>query len=80
MGDRTLLCGTPDCISVRLQISPATVTLNILFDIKKLIFLTVLTKEFYFSKLYNKGGCYAVSKDFSISANTATVERLLLNF
>jgi hypothetical protein len=53
------LCGTPALIYLGMD-SPQN--------------LTVLAEKFNFSNLYTKPGSQVVSKDFSISKNTAAVD------
>jgi hypothetical protein len=51
------------------NISASTETLNFLCDRCELISFIKLTKNCDFGNLYNKPGCYVVSKAFSMSKN-----------
>lgn len=73
-------CDTPACISLGVDISPSTEVLNFLSECKELISLIMLSEKFYFSNIHKKRGCHDISKAFSISKNTAAVERLYLKF
>jgi hypothetical protein len=70
------LCDTPASISLGVDSSPSTETLNFLCDLYLISFIT-LTESCYFDNLYNKPGCHVVSKAFSVSKNTAAVDILL---
>ena len=73
IGDRTEPWGTPAFISLGVDVSPSTETLNFLLERNDLISLTVLTEKFNLSNLYSNQGCQVVSNAFSISKNTAAV-------
>jgi hypothetical protein len=78
VGDRTEPCGTPACISLAVDISPSTETLNFLCERKELMSFIKLIENANLDNLYSKPGCHVVSKAFSISKNTAAVDILLL--
>jgi hypothetical protein len=78
VGARTEPCGTPAFISLDVDISPSTQTLNFLFERNELISFIILADKFKFGNLYYKPGCQVVSKAFSISKNTAAIDILLL--
>jgi hypothetical protein len=67
-------CGTLACISLGVDISPSTETLNFLCERKELISFTRLIGNFGLGNLYSKPRCHVVSKAFSISKNTAAVD------
>jgi hypothetical protein len=74
----TKSCDTLACISLGVYISPSTETLNFLWERKELISLTRLIGNFNLDNVYSKPRCHVVSKEFSISKNTAAVDMLLL--
>jgi hypothetical protein len=61
---RTEPCSTPAFISLGVDISPSTQTLNFLFERNELISFIILAEKFKFDNLYNKPGCQVVSKVF----------------
>ena len=67
------LWGIPACICLGVNISPSTETLNFLSETKELISVTLLTEKFYLNAVKHQ-------RLFSISKNTAAVDRLLLKF
>jgi hypothetical protein len=73
-------CGTPACISLDVDTSPSTDTVNFLREIKELISLIRLIENFISDNLYSKLRCQVLSKSFSISKNTAAVYMSLLKF
>jgi hypothetical protein len=73
-------CGIPACISLGVDSSPSTKTLNILSDRYQLMNRIKFTGKCKFDSLYSKPGCHVVSKAFSVSKNTAAVDTLLLKF
>jgi len=77
IGERTEPWGTLSCISLGVDNSTSTETLNFLLERNDLISLIVLAERFHLINFYSKPGCQVVSKAFSISKNTAAVERLL---
>jgi hypothetical protein len=79
-GDRTEPWGTPTYISLGVNISPLTEIVNFHSHRKELICLIKFTEKFNLCNLYNKPGCHVISKNFSISKNTTTVDMLLLKF
>jgi len=78
VGARTKPCGTPASISLWVDISPSTETLNCLWDRYGLINFIKLNESCNFDNSYNKSGCHVLSKAFSIFKNTATMDILLL--
>jgi hypothetical protein len=80
MGDRKEPCSTPACISLGLDISPSTETLNFLWERKELISLIRLIENVNLDNLYSKPKCQVVANAFLISENTAAVDMLLLKF
>jgi hypothetical protein len=78
IGERTERCGTPACISLGVDNSPSTETLNFMLERNGLISLIVLAESINLINLYSKPGCQVVSEAFSICKNTAAIERLLL--
>jgi hypothetical protein len=54
IGDRKEPRGIPACISLGVDISPSTKTLNFLLDRKELISLTVLIEKFNLIYLYDE--------------------------
>jgi adenine-specific DNA methylase len=80
VGDRTEPCGTPAYISLGVDISPSTETLNFLFERKELLSLIIPAENSNFDHLYSRPRCQVVSKAFSIPKNTATVDMLSLKF
>jgi hypothetical protein len=74
VGDRTEPCGTPAYISLGVDISPSTETLNFLCERKEPKSLIKLVENTNLDMLYSKPWCHVVSKAFSMSKNTAAVE------
>jgi hypothetical protein len=70
--------GTPTCISLGVDISPATETVNFGSDRMELTNFSKYVENFSFCNLYNKTRCY-VSKPFLISKYTGIVEMLVWN-
>jgi hypothetical protein len=79
-GVNTEHCGTPACISLGVDNSPSTESLNVLLVRNEVISFVKFAGNCYFVILYSKPGCHVVSKAFSMSRNTATVHMLLLKF
>jgi hypothetical protein len=79
-GGQTEPCGTAACISLGANISPSTQTLNFPYKGKQFISLIMLVEKFNFDNLYSRAKCHLVSKAFSISKNTAVVDKLSLKF
>ena len=52
--DRTEPCHTPACISLDVDISPSTITLNYLFEKKGLMNLIIVIKNFNFDNRQSK--------------------------
>jgi hypothetical protein len=71
VGDRTEPCGTPAFISLGVDISPSAETQNFRCERNELISLIKLIENSNLDNLYIKPGCHVVSKDCSISKNTA---------
>jgi hypothetical protein len=67
VGDRTEPSGTPACISLAVNISPSTKTLNFRRERNELMSLIKLVGNSSSDNLYSKPGCHVVSKAFSIS-------------
>jgi hypothetical protein len=67
-------CGTPAFISLGVDISPSTETLNFLYERNELISLIKLVEKSNLDNLYIKPGCLVLSKAFSIYKNTAGVD------
>jgi hypothetical protein len=61
---RTEPCGTPACISLGVDISPSTETLNFPSERMELISLIKLVEKCNFDNLYSKPGYHVVSKVF----------------
>jgi hypothetical protein len=80
VGDRMEPCGTPACISLVVDISPLTKTLNFLREIKELINLIRLNENFNSDNLHSNPRRHFVSKRFSTSKNTAVINILFLKF
>jgi hypothetical protein len=78
VGERIELCGTPACISLAVDISPSTETLNLRCERKDPISLVKLFENSNFGNFYSKPECHVVSKTFSMSKNTVAVDILLL--
>jgi len=78
VGARMEPCGTSACISLGVESSPYTETLNFLLVRNELMSFIKFTEKCNFNNLYSKPGCHAVSKAFSIFKNTAAVDILLL--
>jgi hypothetical protein len=78
VGDKTEPCGTPACISLGVDISPSTKTLNLRCERKESISLIKLFEKSNLDNLYSKPECYMVSKAFSTSKNTVAVDILWL--
>jgi hypothetical protein len=78
VGDRTEPCGTPACISLGVDISPSTKTLNFLSERKELISWIKLVENSNFDIFYSNPECHEVSNVFSMSENTAAIHILLL--
>jgi hypothetical protein len=74
VGERTEPCGTPACITLGIDNSPSTETLNFLYERKELISLIKLVKSSNLDSLYSKPECHVVSKAFSVSKNTAALD------
>jgi hypothetical protein len=55
-------------------------TKNFPFENNELMNLMTLAEKFHLSSLYSKPGCHLVSKAFSVSNNTAAVNKLLMKF
>jgi hypothetical protein len=70
VGDRTEPCGTPACITLGVDISPSTETLNFICERKEPISLIKLVENSNLDNLYSKPECHVVSKAFSMSKNT----------
>jgi hypothetical protein len=64
-------------VSLGVDISPFSETLNFLCERNGLISLIRLVENSIIDNLYSKPGCYNVSKAFPISKNTAAVDILL---
>jgi hypothetical protein len=62
VGEGTEPCGTPTCITLGVDISPSTETLNFIFDRKELISLIKLIENSNLDSLHSKPVCYVVSK------------------
>jgi hypothetical protein len=62
--DRTEPCGTLACISLCIDISPSTETLNFLIERKELISLVRLIENFDVDDSYSKPRCHVVSEAF----------------
>jgi hypothetical protein len=60
--DRTEPCGVLACMSLSIDVSPSTETLNFLYGIKEIIRLITLTETFTLDNLYSKPMCNIVSK------------------
>jgi hypothetical protein len=82
VGDRPESCGNPGHISVGIDISPLTETLNFLWERKELTSFTSirLIGSFNSNNLCSKLMCRVVSKAFSVSKNTGAVDTILLKF
>jgi hypothetical protein len=78
VGDKTEPCGTPDRITLGVDISPSTETLNFLCERKEPKSLIELVENSNLDNLYSKPEYHVVSKAFSMSKNTANVDILLL--
>jgi hypothetical protein len=78
VGDRTEPCGTPACISLGVDISPSTETLNFHSERKEPIRWITLVENSNFDNLYSRPECHVVSKAFSMCKNTTAVDILLL--
>jgi hypothetical protein len=78
MGDTMEPCGTHDSISLCVDSSPSTETLNFLRERKELISLSKLVKNFNSEFLYSKPRFHVLSNAISMSKNTAAVDMLLL--
>jgi len=78
VGARTKSCGSPACISRDVNISPSTVTLNVLLERNELIRWIMAAGKCHLESSYDRPGCHAVSEDFSISKKTAAVDTPLL--
>jgi hypothetical protein len=68
----------PARISLGVDISPSTETMNLRCERKELMSLIKLVENSNLDNLYSKPECHVVSKDFSMSKNTAAVDKLLL--
>jgi hypothetical protein len=71
VGGKTEPCGTPTCITLGVDISPSTETLNFLCERKEPMSLIKLVENSNLDNLYRKLECQVVSKAFSMSKNTA---------
>jgi hypothetical protein len=71
--DKTEPWGTPR-ISLGVDISPSTETLNLRCERKELMSLIKVDENSILYNLYSKPECYVVSKAFSMSKNTAAVD------
>jgi hypothetical protein len=80
VGGRTEPCDTPACMYLDMEISSSTEILNFHCERNELISLINLVKNCNFDNLQSKPGCHVVSKAFSVSKNTASVDMLLLKF
>jgi hypothetical protein len=78
VGDRTEPWGTSARISLGIDISPSTETLNLLRERKELMSWIKLVENSNLDNLYSKPDCHAVSKAFLTSKNTAAIDILLL--
>jgi hypothetical protein len=76
----TELCGIPALISLGVDNSPSTETLNFLLVRYKLMSFIKFVGNCNFDILYGRPECHVVSKAFSMSKNTAAVDILLLKF
>jgi hypothetical protein len=66
-------CGTPASISLDVDSSPSTETLNFLWDRYELVSFIKLTESCNFDNLYKNPGCHVVAKAFLMFKNTAAV-------
>jgi hypothetical protein len=73
-------CGTPACITLGVDISPATETLNFVCERKEPISLIKLVENSNLDNFYSKPECHVVSKASSMSKNIAAIDILLLKF
>jgi hypothetical protein len=76
--DRMEPRGTPAFISLGVDVSPSTETLNFLCVRNELISFIRLVENSIFDDLYSKHWCYTVSTVSSTSKNTAAVNILFL--
>jgi hypothetical protein len=83
VGDKIEHFGTPACISLGVDISPSTETLNLHCERKEPMSLIKLVENSSLDNLqllvYSEPECHVVSKAFSMSKNTAAVDILLSN-
>jgi hypothetical protein len=73
VGDRTEPCCAPACMYLGVDISPSTETLNFRWERNEPISVIKLVENCNLDNLLIKPGCHVVSKDFSISKNTAAI-------
>jgi hypothetical protein len=78
VADKTEPCGTPDCNTLDVDISPSTETLKVLYERKEPISLIKLVENSNLDNLYSKPECHVISKVLSIIKNTADIDILLL--
>jgi hypothetical protein len=78
VGDRTEPRGTPARISLGVDISPSTETLNLHYERKELMNFMKLVENSNLDNLYSKPECHVVSKAFSMFKNTMVADVLLL--
>jgi hypothetical protein len=71
VGDRTEPWGTPARISLGVDISSSTETMNLHCERKELMSFIKLVENSNLDNLYSKPECHVVSKAFSMSKNTA---------
>jgi hypothetical protein len=64
LGDRTETCGSRACISLGVDISPSTETLNFLFERKELMSLIFSAENFNVNNVYSRPGCQDLSDTF----------------
>jgi hypothetical protein len=72
-GERTELCDTPAYISLGVDMSPMTETLEFSLRNKRANKLIRLIENFNSNYFFSKSWCHVVSKAFSIGKNTASV-------
>jgi hypothetical protein len=78
VGDRNEPCGTSACITLGVDISPSTETLNFLRQRKEPISLIKLVENSNLDYFYSKRDCHVISKTFSMSKNTAVIGIIML--
>jgi hypothetical protein len=77
---RNLVAPLHICISLGVDISPLTKTLNFLWERKELISVIRLVEIFNSDNLYSKPRCHVVARAFLISENTIPIDMLLYKF